>query len=61
MYWKIPAVDSTGGIIRADVNCHIFYNLFFHVCILLELFGDGAMKVVTVVNTTTTTTTTGKL
>jgi len=40
-----------------------FYKLFFHVCILLELLGDGAMKVVTVVvnTTTTTTTTTGKL
>jgi hypothetical protein len=47
--WLITTVVSTSGIVQAIFRWHILM-LFLQVCILLELLGDGAVKVVTVRN-----------
>jgi hypothetical protein len=47
LFGNIPILDGTNDIILAVFSCHILISSSFQVSILLKLFGDGAMKVVT--------------
>jgi hypothetical protein len=50
LFRTLPVVASTNRIIQAVFRCHVLTSSSFKVCVLLELLGGGAVKVVTAAN-----------